>query len=70
LLIPVRAGFRNDELMTALAQHRIATTDQLRRMLRPDGTRQLVSRALNKLRSDGFVDYTVLPGPDRSRTHA
>lgn len=60
----------SDQLMTALAQHRIATTGQLRRMLRPDGTRQLVSRALNKLRCDGFVDYTVLPGSDRSATHA
>ncbi|USQ85890.1 replication-relaxation family protein [Streptomyces phaeoluteigriseus] len=56
--------------MTALAQHRIATTGQLRRMLRPDGTRQLISRALNKLCSDRFVDYTVLPGSDRSPTHA
>jgi hypothetical protein len=39
-------------------------------MLRPDGTRQLISRALNKLRADGLVDYTVLPGSDRSRTRA
>jgi hypothetical protein len=54
--------------MTALAQHRIATTGQLRRMLRPGGTRQLISRALNKLRADGLVDYTVLAGSDRSRT--
>ncbi|MFF9221670.1 replication-relaxation family protein [Streptomyces viridosporus] len=58
------------QALAALAQHRIATTGQLRRMLRPDGTRQLISRALNKLRSDGFVDYTVLSGPDRSRTQA
>ncbi|MEU9671469.1 replication-relaxation family protein [Streptomyces bobili] len=56
--------------MTALAQHRIATTGQLRRMLRPNGTRQLISRALNKLCSDRFVNYTVLPGSDRSPTHA
>ncbi|CAL9667176.1 hypothetical protein SUDANB126_07303 [Streptomyces sp. enrichment culture] len=39
-------------------------------MLRPDGTRQLISRAPNKLRSHCFVDYTVLPGSDRSPTHA
>ncbi|WP_245873199.1 replication-relaxation family protein [Streptomyces phaeoluteigriseus] len=56
--------------MTALAQHRLATTGQLRRMLRPDGTRQLISRVLNKLCSDGFVAYTVLPGSDRSPTRA
>lgn len=39
-------------------------------MLRPHGTRQLLSRVLNKLRSDGFVDYTVLPDASRSRTNA
>ncbi|OQD57659.1 hypothetical protein BM536_000660 [Streptomyces phaeoluteigriseus] len=58
------------QIMTALAQHRLATTGQLRRMLRPDGTRQLISRVLNKLCSDGFVAYTVLPGSDRSPTRA
>ncbi|MET8957148.1 replication-relaxation family protein [Streptomyces sp. NPDC004533] len=49
---------------------RIATTSQLRRMLRPDATRQLLSRVLNKLRSDGFIDRTVLPDASRSRTNA
>ncbi|MEU6657284.1 replication-relaxation family protein, partial [Streptomyces sp. NPDC046900] len=58
------------QVLAALAQHRIATTSQLRRMLRPDGTRQLLSRVLNKLRSDGFVNYTVLPDASRSRTNA
>ncbi|WP_437109441.1 replication-relaxation family protein [Streptomyces sp. enrichment culture] len=65
-----RAEPLRHQVLAALAQHRIATTGQLRRMLRPDGTRQLISRVLNKLRCDGFVDYTVLPGSDRSRTHA
>lgn len=58
------------QVLTAVAQHRIATTSQLRRMLRPDGTRQLLSRVLNKLRSDGFIDRTVLPDASRSRTNA
>ncbi|MGW0628486.1 replication-relaxation family protein [Streptomyces sp. NPDC002758] len=58
------------QVLAGLAQHRIATTSQLRRMLRPDGTRQLMSRVLNKLRSDGFVDYTVLPDASRSCTNA
>jgi hypothetical protein len=58
------------QVLAALAQHRIATTSQLRRMLRPDGTRQLMSRVLNKLRSDGFVDCIVLPDANRSRTSA
>ncbi|MFF5303539.1 replication-relaxation family protein [Streptomyces sp. NPDC013161] len=58
------------QVLTALAQHRMATTGQLRQMLRPDSSRQLVSRVLNKLRSTGFVDLTPLPDSDRSRTHA
>jgi DNA-binding MarR family transcriptional regulator len=58
------------QVLAALAQHRIATTSQLRRMLRPDGTRQLMSRVLNRLRSDGFVDRTALPDANRTRTHA
>ncbi|MFD5425491.1 replication-relaxation family protein [Streptomyces sp. NPDC127084] len=58
------------QILTALALHRMATTGQLLRMLRPDGTRQLLSRALNTLRSRGFVDLTPLPDSGRSRTHA
>ncbi|MEU4497585.1 replication-relaxation family protein [Streptomyces sp. NPDC023998] len=69
-LAPSPAEPLSHQVLAALAQHRIATTSQLRRMLRPDGTRQLLSRVLNKLRSDGFVDCTVLPDANRSRTHA
>ncbi|MEW2425892.1 replication-relaxation family protein [Streptomyces nigra] len=58
------------QVLAGLAQHRVATTSQLRRMLRPAGTRQLMSRVLNRLRSDGFVDCTVLPDANRTRTHA
>jgi hypothetical protein len=58
------------QVLTALALHRMATTGQLRVMLRPDGSRQLFSRVLNKLRSAGFVDLTPLSDSDRSRTHA
>lgn len=57
------------QVLAALAQHRIATTSQLRRMLRPDGTRQLMSRVLNKARADGFVNRTVLPDTNRSPTN-
>jgi hypothetical protein len=48
----------------------MATTGQLRQMLRPDSSRQLLSRVLNKLRSTGFVDLTPLLDSGRSRTHA
>ncbi|WP_328868649.1 replication-relaxation family protein [Streptomyces sp. NBC_00287] len=58
------------QVLTALALHRMATTGQLRQMLRPDGSRQLLSRTLNKLRTTGFTDLTPLPGADRPRTHA
>ncbi|MEV7891535.1 replication-relaxation family protein [Streptomyces sp. NPDC002817] len=58
------------QVLTALALHRMATTGQLLQMLRPTGSRQLVSRALNKLRSAGMVDLTPLPDLDRPRTHA
>jgi hypothetical protein len=58
------------QVLTALALHRMATTGQLRQMLRPDGSRQLFSRVLNKLRDTGFVDFTPLADPGRSRTHA
>ncbi|MFF4888028.1 replication-relaxation family protein [Streptomyces nigra] len=58
------------QVLAGLAQHRIATTSQLRRMLRPAGTRQLMSRVLNRLRSDSLVDCTVLPDANRTRTHA
>ncbi|MFK0127158.1 replication-relaxation family protein [Streptomyces nigra] len=58
------------QVLAGLAQHRVVTTSQLRRMLRPDGTRQLLSRVLNRLRSDSLVDCTVLPDANRTRTHA
>ncbi|MGW5657226.1 replication-relaxation family protein [Streptomyces humi] len=59
------------QVLAALAQHRIATTHQLSRMLRPEGSRQLMSRVLNRLRSAGFVDRTVLQdGGRRPATHA
>ncbi|WP_405467084.1 replication-relaxation family protein [Streptomyces canus] len=58
------------QILSALALHRMATTGQLRQMLRPDSSRQLFSRVLNKLRATGFVDLTPLPDSQRSRTHA
>jgi hypothetical protein len=69
-LAPTAAEPLRYQVVAAIAQHRIATTGQLCRMLRPDGTRQLMSRALNRLRSEGFIDRTVLPTAGRSRTHA
>ncbi|MFC8668806.1 replication-relaxation family protein [Streptomyces sp. NPDC057199] len=53
--------------MSALAQHRMATTSQLHDLLRPNAARQSVSTPLNKLRHKGLVDYTVLPQSNRTR---
>ncbi|MDQ1051873.1 replication-relaxation family protein [Streptomyces sp. V4I2] len=55
------------QLLAALAQHRMATTNQLHALLRPDAARQTVSGPLNKLRQQDLVDYTVLPASNRSR---
>jgi hypothetical protein len=55
------------QLLTALGQHRMATTNQLHQLLRPGTARQTVSAPLNKLRRDGLIDYTVLPASNRSR---
>ncbi|MGW2292048.1 replication-relaxation family protein [Streptomyces phaeochromogenes] len=55
------------QLLSALAQHRMATTSQLHDLLRPDAARQSVSTPLNKLRHKGLVDYTVLPQSNRTR---
>ncbi|MDH3038695.1 replication-relaxation family protein [Streptomyces sp. TRM75561] len=49
------------QLLTALGQHRMATTGQLHALLRPHVRRQTVNTPLNELRRQGLVDYTVLP---------
>ncbi|WP_217236442.1 replication-relaxation family protein [Streptomyces sp. AC555_RSS877] len=58
------------QALAALAQHRIATSGHLHQMLCPLSTRQVMSRVLSKLRADGFIDWTKLPEPGRSRTKA
>ncbi|MFI9835140.1 replication-relaxation family protein [Streptomyces sp. NPDC051913] len=58
------------QVLTGLPLHRMATTGQLRPMLRPNSPRQLISRVLNKLRTTGLADLTPLQQADRSRTHA
>ncbi|MEV6758406.1 replication-relaxation family protein [Streptomyces sp. NPDC051214] len=55
------------QLLAALAQHRMATTAQLRALLRPHACRQTLSRPLNRLRNGQLVDYTVLPSSNRTR---
>ncbi|OIJ63168.1 replication-relaxation family protein [Streptomyces mangrovisoli] len=49
------------QVLTALAQHRMATTSQLHQMLRPEAGRRRISAPLSTLRRTGLVDYTVLP---------
>ncbi|MGI5397077.1 replication-relaxation family protein [Streptomyces sp. CA-251251] len=50
-----------NQLLTALGQHRMATTGQLQALLRPAVRRQTVNTPLNELRRQDLVDYTVLP---------
>ncbi|MGW6214326.1 replication-relaxation family protein [Streptomyces sp. NPDC055109] len=66
---PISEPLRHQAL-AALAQHRIATSDHLHQMLCPHSTRQVMSRVLSKLRADGFIDWTKLPGAARSHTKA
>ncbi|GHB74406.1 hypothetical protein GCM10010377_76050 [Streptomyces viridiviolaceus] len=56
-----------NQLLTALGQHRMATTSQLHALLRPHARRQTVNTPLNELRRENLVDYTVLPQSRRTR---
>ncbi|MFF1716265.1 replication-relaxation family protein [Streptomyces sp. NPDC058268] len=55
------------QLLAALAQHRLATGAQLHQLLRPTARRQYVSELLNRLRREELVDFTVLPSSHRTR---
>ncbi|MFE5841967.1 replication-relaxation family protein [Streptomyces niveus] len=49
------------QLLAALAQHRMATTTQLRLLLRPHASRQALSAPLSSLRKQDLVGFTSLP---------
>ncbi|MEU5436436.1 replication-relaxation family protein [Streptomyces sp. NPDC020719] len=49
------------QLLAALAQHRMATNQQLQDLLRPQASRLNVVKPLSRLHKEGLVDYTVLP---------
>lgn len=55
------------QLLAAIAQHRMATTQQLHTMVRPEVGRKAISAPLNRLRRDDFVDFTTLPQSHRTR---
>lgn len=55
------------QLLAALAQHRMATSAQLRELLRPTAWRQAVSQPLNRMRGQQLVDFTVLPSSNGAR---
>ncbi|MET7746509.1 replication-relaxation family protein [Streptomyces sp. NPDC005385] len=58
------------QVVAALAQHRLATTEQLRLMLRPGSSRQVMFRVLAKVRAAGLINSTGLPDARRDRTRA
>ncbi|MER5913017.1 replication-relaxation family protein [Streptomyces sp. NPDC001982] len=53
--------------VATLAQHRMASTNQLHVLLRPDRSRQSVSERLNDLLGERLVDFVVLPQSHRTR---
>ncbi|MFF4829429.1 replication-relaxation family protein [Streptomyces sp. NPDC001312] len=55
------------QLLATLAQHRMASTNQLHVLLRPDRSRQSVSERLNDLLDERLVDFVVLPQSHRTR---
>ncbi|AYG77975.1 hypothetical protein DWB77_00082 [Streptomyces hundungensis] len=55
------------QIVAALAQHRMATTQQLQDMLRPQATRQTITKPLNRLHREGLAAFTVLPQSNRRR---
>ncbi|MFF4035993.1 replication-relaxation family protein [Streptomyces sviceus] len=55
------------QLLATLAQHRMASTNQLHVLLRPDRSRQSVSERLNDLLGERLVDFVVLPQSHRTR---
>ncbi|WP_329437859.1 replication-relaxation family protein [Streptomyces canus] len=55
------------QLLATLAQHRVASTNQLHVLLRPDRSRQSVSERLNDLLGERLVDFVVLPQSHRTR---
>jgi hypothetical protein len=55
------------QLLATLAQHRMATTNQLHVLLRPNASRQSVSERLNELRRERLVEFVVLPQAHRTR---
>ncbi|MFD7015251.1 replication-relaxation family protein [Streptomyces sp. NPDC059928] len=49
------------QLLAALAQHRMATTQQLQDLLRPQASRQNIVKPLSRLHKEGLIAFTVLP---------
>ncbi|MET9122199.1 replication-relaxation family protein [Streptomyces sp. NPDC004528] len=59
--MPSTAESLPQQIIAVLAQHRMATMQQLHLLVRPDGSRQTVSAPLNRLRRQDLVDFTLLP---------
>lgn len=55
------------QLLAALAQHRMATNQQLQDMLRPQASRLNIVKPLSRLHKEGLVSFTVLPKSNSRR---
>ncbi|MFF3617295.1 replication-relaxation family protein [Streptomyces sp. NPDC002580] len=65
--VPSPAEPLPQQLLAAITQHRMATTQQLHMLVRPGVGRRAISAPLNRLRREEYVDFTILPNSYRTR---
>ncbi|WP_328876793.1 replication-relaxation family protein [Streptomyces sp. NBC_00299] len=66
-MVNVDGGSGDRLALAVLAQHRMATTEQMRVMIAPDVRIEQTRRRLVKLRKEGLVDCVTLPQAGRTR---
>ncbi|GHA47942.1 hypothetical protein GCM10010329_82960 [Streptomyces spiroverticillatus] len=65
--VPSTQDTLRHQVLAALAQHRMATTPQLRQMLHLQSSTQRLSEILTSLRTDHLIGYITLPTSGRTR---
>ncbi|MFF1598878.1 replication-relaxation family protein [Streptomyces mirabilis] len=66
-MIDVDAGRGDRMALAVLTQHRMATTEQMHRVIAPEVRIEQTRRRLARLRAEGLVDRITLPQAGRSR---
>jgi hypothetical protein len=67
MFVPPTQDSQRHQVLAALAQHRLATTPQLRDMLDLRSSRQRCSEILTSLRADSLIGCITLPGSGRTK---